>query len=319
MAERGEAAIGSRNARFLGEFGAEPDRRPAASPGGPRRPAAGGRGVDFASPRGEPALVPADSVSWRVFKNPMSLYVGGVAAVILELAEPRVRSGVWDHSDFRRDPLGRMERTGLAAMLTVYGARSRAERMIAGVTRLHARVRGVTPDGVEYEALEPELMNWVQATASFGFLNAYHRFARRLSRAERDAFYAEARPASRLYGATGAPASEAACAALFDAMLPALEASPIVFEFLEIMRRTPALPLPLRSLQGPLIRAAIALVPSGVRTRLGLDARRFALGAWERRTIRLASRIAERVPLPSAPPAQACTRLGLPANHLYGR
>jgi uncharacterized protein (DUF2236 family) len=85
------------------------------------------------------------------------------------------------------------------------------------------------------------------------------------------------------------------------------------------MRRTPALPLPLRPLQDPLIRAAIALVPSGVRTRLGLDARRFALGAWERRAIRLASRIAERVPLSSAPPAQACTRLGLPANHLYGR
>jgi uncharacterized protein (DUF2236 family) len=44
------------------------------------------------------ALVPADSISWRVFKNPLSLVIGGVAAVIMELAEPRVRTGVWEHT-----------------------------------------------------------------------------------------------------------------------------------------------------------------------------------------------------------------------------
>ncbi len=54
----------------------------------------GGPRVDFRQPAGEPALAAPDSVSWRVFKNPVSLFVGGVTAVILELAEPRVRSGV---------------------------------------------------------------------------------------------------------------------------------------------------------------------------------------------------------------------------------
>ena len=44
--------------------------------------------ADFSPPVGEAALVPADSVSWRVFKNPLSLFIGGVAAVIMELAEP---------------------------------------------------------------------------------------------------------------------------------------------------------------------------------------------------------------------------------------
>ena len=75
--------------------------------------------IDFAEPAGEPALVPADSVSWQVFKNPVSLFIGGVAAVILELAEPRVRAGVWDHTSFRTDPVPRLQRTGLAAMVTV--------------------------------------------------------------------------------------------------------------------------------------------------------------------------------------------------------
>lgn len=52
----------------------------------------------------------------------MALLVGGIAAVILELAEPRVHTGVWEHSLFRSDPVRRLQRTGLAAMATVYGA-----------------------------------------------------------------------------------------------------------------------------------------------------------------------------------------------------
>jgi hypothetical protein len=39
--------------------------------------------VDFLRPAGEAALVSPDSVSWRVFKNPLSLFIGGVAAVIM--------------------------------------------------------------------------------------------------------------------------------------------------------------------------------------------------------------------------------------------
>ena len=92
---------------------------------------------DLSVPLGESGLVPPDSVSWRVFKNPIGLFVGGVSAVLLELAEPRVRSGVWDFTTFRTDPMARMQRTGAAAMLTVYGARSMAEKRIAGVRRMH--------------------------------------------------------------------------------------------------------------------------------------------------------------------------------------
>src|SRR5207237_581182 len=61
----------------------------------------GGPRFDFCAPPGEAALVAADSISWRIFKNPVALFIGGVAAVILELAEPRVRTGVWEHTSFR--------------------------------------------------------------------------------------------------------------------------------------------------------------------------------------------------------------------------
>ncbi|WP_432444591.1 oxygenase MpaB family protein [Rhizobium leguminosarum] len=61
--------------------------------------------------------------------------IGGIAAVILEVAEPSVRSGVWDYSSFRKDAVMRLRRTGAAAMMTGYGPRPVAERMIARVGR----------------------------------------------------------------------------------------------------------------------------------------------------------------------------------------
>lgn len=274
----------------------------------------GAPAFDFAAPPGEPALAAPDSISWQVFKNPVALFIGGITAVLLELAEPRVRSGVWDHTSFKTDPLPRLRRTGMAAMVTVYGARSRAERMIAGVGRMHERVAGVTSDGTPYRALDPELMDWVQATASFGFMEAYHAFVRPLDKAERDAFYAEAVPAARLYGAPGAPMSEAARKALFEAMRPKLERSDIVFEFLDIMRRTPALPGPLRPLQAMMIRAAVDILPQWARDLLGL---RSELKGWERWLLAKAGAAADRMAIASAPPAQASVRMGLPADYLY--
>jgi len=92
--------------------------------------------------------VSPDIVSWRVFKNPLSLFIGGVAAVILELAEPRVRTGVWEHTTFRTDPIRRLRRTGLAAIVTIYGTRGKAEAMIARIRRMHDRVADLTHQAV---------------------------------------------------------------------------------------------------------------------------------------------------------------------------
>ena len=274
--------------------------------------------VDFAAPPGEPALAAPDSISWRVFKNPVTLFVGGVVAVILEFAEPRVRSGVWDHSTFRTDPVKRMKRTGLAAMVTVYGARSVAERMIEGVNRMHRQVAGVTPAGDPYTASDPELLSWVQATAAYGFLEAYSAYAAPLAVEDRERSYREGGASAALYGAVDAPRSLAEREALFRAMLPRLERSDIVFEFLDIMRQAPALPQPAQLAQGLLVRAAVDLVPREIREILGLE-RRYGLRPLEGRLVRRMARRADRIMLRSSPAVQACIRVGLPAGYLYGR
>lgn len=272
--------------------------------------------IDFSQPKGEAALVPASSVSWIVFKNQISMFIGGVTAVLLEFAEPKVRDGVWQHSSFRADALTRLQRTGLAAMVTVYGARSQAEAMIAGVVRRHGKVDGHTSGGEAYNANDPDLLDWVQATAGFGFMEAYHQFVRPLSGDERDALYLEAGPAAKLYGAIGAPTSQAELDALFAFRRDRLEPSPIVAEFLSIMRDLPALPAPARPLQGLLVKAAVELLPHWIRHRLELGSE-WSLNRLERATIRLAARSADRLLLRSSPPVQACRRLGLPDDYLY--
>lgn len=280
-------------------------------------PDSGGPAFDFTRPRGEPALTAPESVHWRVFKNPVSLYIGGVAAVILELAEPRVRTGVWEHSSFRAEPVRRMRRTGMAAMVSIYGPRSAAEALIAGVVARHVTVRGVTPSGEPYAANDPELLAWVLGTTGYGFGGAYSRYVRRLGGEEIDRLYAESAPAARLYGLEQPLTSRAELDALFRAMQDRLEPSPILDEFLNIMRAAPAMPRALRPLQAMFVRAAVEMTPDWARRRLGLA----GSGLWpgEEALIRQLGAAADRIPLPSSPAVQASLRLGLPADWLYRR
>jgi uncharacterized protein (DUF2236 family) len=181
---------------------------------------------------------------------------------------------------------------------------------------MHDRVKGTTPTGEAYRANDPGLLNWVQATAAYGFLHAYHAYVRPLSDAERNGYYAEGALIASLYGAS-APKSETAVEMLFEAMADRLEPSEILFEFLAIMRSAPILPLPLRPLQHLLIRSAVELTPYWLRTNVGLDKQQ--LNAWEAGVVRQAGTFADRLVLHANPAVQACKRMRLPADYLYAR
>jgi len=272
--------------------------------------------VDFRNPPGAAAFCGPDSVSWRVFKNPIALGIGGVAAVLLEFADARIRSGVWDHSTYKQDPIGRSQRTGMAAMVGVYGPKAAARRVIQGVTNMHARVQGETPNGETYKALDTELLDWVSATAGWGFLTAYDRFVANLSDDEKQRYYAEGEPIARLYGVETKLKSDADFDAILDRLLPRFEPHPIVTEFLDIVQNSSGALRQPKVLRRALARASVSLLPARVRERLQLGAA-YNLSGTEAATLRALGTIAERVPIGSAPPAQACERLGLPASFLY--
>jgi len=269
----------------------------------------GTQASDFLAPPGEPGLLASDSVSWRVFSNPVAMLVGGVTAVLLELAEPSVRTGVWEHTTFRERPLPRLQRTGYAAMMTVFGPRSRTEAMVRRINEAHARIGGHTPAGTPYRATDVDLLTWVHATATFGFLQAYMACVRALPAAERDRFWAENLPSAHLYGVPTPPGSELEFEALLDRMRPRLEPSGIVLEFLAIMQRVAVLPAPLRGLQRLLIRAAVQNLPPQTRRQLGLDGAAWRVKSWQWTLVRTLGRAADHLTLPTLPAMLARQRL----------
>ena len=225
---------------------------------------------------------------------------------------------MWAHSTFRAEPVRRLQSTGLAAMISVYGPSSAAEAMIAGVVKRHESVRGTTPAGEPYAANDPELLLWVQATTGFGFGDAYSLYVRPLSAEDLDRLYAESEPAARLYGVKDPPRTRAEIEAVMAAMADRLEPSAILDEFLEIMRTAPAMPRALRPLQAMFVRAAIEMTPGWARERLGLGPA-LGLRLGEEALIRQLGAAADRIPLPSSPAVRSCLRLGLPADWLYRR
>lgn len=272
--------------------------------------------VDYLRPAGEASLVPPGSPQWRVFKNPIALGIGGVAAVLLEFADPRIRSGVWDHSTYKADPIGRSKRTGTAALAGVFGPASTARRIIGGVNRMHARVAGETPNGVAYRALDPDLLDWVAATAGYGFVEAYHRFVAPLSPGERAIYYRDHEPIARLYGVQHPLTSDADFHAMLDALYPRFEPHPINREFLAIIMSGKAAPAVPRPLHGALGRAAVSLLPPRVRSRLELGSE-FDLTIRDRLMLRAAGTLADRVPVRGSPPWQSAIRQGLPGNFAW--
>lgn len=272
--------------------------------------------IDFASPKGEMALAHPSSVQWRVYKNPIALAIGGVAAVLLEFADARIRSGVWDHSTYKADPIGRSKRTGMAAMVGCYGPASAARRVIQGVTNMHARVGGETPNGEAYQALDPELLDWVSATAAYGFLNAYDRFVAPVSEADKTRFYREGAPIAALYGVQNPVRSTADFMDMMETLAPRFEAHPIIDEFLGIITSGRAAPSVPKFLHRALARASVSLLPPVVRKALKLG-REWDLTAADTIALKLAGKLADRVAPPGAPHTDACLRLGLPADFLY--
>jgi uncharacterized protein (DUF2236 family) len=272
--------------------------------------------IDYTQPVGEMSLQHPGSMQWRVFKNQVALGIGGVAAVLMEFADARIRSGVWDHSTYKADPIGRSMRTGIAAMVGCYGPASAARRVIQGVTNMHARVTGETPKGEAYRALDTELLDWVAATAGYGFVNAYDRFVSPLSDADKARFYRDGALVSRLYGAQVCPQSSQDFLDMMEKRAARFEPHPIVEEFLTIIQSGKAAPNAPKFLHRALARAAVSIVPQLIRDKLALG-KAYDLTTADWLALRVAGALTDRRADPKSPACQSSVRLGLPYDFLY--
>jgi uncharacterized protein (DUF2236 family) len=226
--------------------------------------------IDFENPKGDPGLFGPDSVSWQVHGDFTSMLIGGISALLLQALHPLALAGVWDHSNFRDDLLGRLRRTGQFISGTTYGARADADWLIDKVKTIHLKVVGTAPDGRAYAASDPALLTWVHVAEVHSFLQAHLRYRNpQLSEADQDRYYAEIALIAERLGATQVPSSRAEVAAYLAAVRPELCCDERSLEILRILLNAPApsaLAAPAAKL---LMQAGIDLLPEWAQQMLG--------------------------------------------------
>ncbi|WP_411732545.1 oxygenase MpaB family protein [Paeniglutamicibacter sp.] len=156
------------------------------------------------------------SEAFRRYAADSSLVLGGLAAILLQLAHPVVARGVAQSSSFARDPLSRLRRT-LAYVYAVHLG-SPQQRVIAvqHVDSAHARVAGARDAG-------PQL--WVTATLAHTGVQVHELLYGPLAAdlaAETHAASGELGMSLQL-PANAWPADRAAFDRYWDATLPTLE------------------------------------------------------------------------------------------------
>jgi uncharacterized protein (DUF2236 family) len=217
------------------------------------------------------------SVTWRLHADPMQ-WVGGIRALFLMALHPLAMAGVAQHSTYREDPFGRLQRTGEYVGAVTFGTRAEAERAAAKVRGVHRRVRGVEPDsGTPYRATDPQLLLWVHCGEIDSFLTIGRRAGVRVSRADADRYVAEQVAAAELVGIPGelAPASVAELAGYFERTRPALRMSPAArdaarFLFVPPMPALMQLATPARVVWGSAAGLAFASLPRWARRLYGM-------------------------------------------------
>ena len=222
---------------------------------------------------------PAAAV-WRVHGDVTTMMVGGVTALLLQMLHPAVLAGVWDHSSFRGDMLGRLRRTARFIAVTTYGAANEAEAAIDKVRDVHTRVRGVLPDGMPYTADDPRLLAWVHVTEAVSFLDAWRRYAEPgMSASDQDRYFAEFARIAEALGADPIPRSRAEADAFIAEMRPELLVDSRTREVARMVLDQPAPNLAVKPFQMLTFHAAVDLLPDWARRMHGLSGPGFATPA----------------------------------------
>jgi uncharacterized protein (DUF2236 family) len=222
-----------------------------------------------------------ESLTWRINRENV-LVLGGGRALILQVAHPLVAAGVAQHSNYRKDPWGRLFRTLDRTTAIVFGSPEEAEDAAGAVWNLHGKVEGESDRGVPYRARDPKLLMWVHATLVDTSLLVYDRYVDRLSIVDRERYYEEQKALAEAFGCPRSeqPETYMEFNDYFATMLEdEIEVTDVTRDVLDSIQN-PELPYAsvTRPLAWPLFEPVrmltASLLPERLRRELGLSARR---------------------------------------------
>ena len=148
------------------------------------------------------------TVTWQLYREPVFV-LGGVRALLLQIAHPAVADGVARYSGFQADPFGRGYRTFAAMAMIYFGTKEQAEATAQRLWRIHSAIRGhyqipdstAAPSPIPYTANDPGLLFWVLATLTDTTFRVYEKVRLPgLPTGWKEQFYEESKITARLLG-----------------------------------------------------------------------------------------------------------------------
>jgi uncharacterized protein (DUF2236 family) len=275
-----------------------------------------GSAIDYDHPARDIGWFGPQSAVWRVHADFPGMMAGGITALMLQTLHPLALAGVWDHSSFRSDILGRLRRTTAFVAGTTYAPDAEVQRLVGMVRGIHRRVRGTAPGGQRYSAMNPALLTWVHCTEVSSFLAGYQHYRGLcLPQAAQDTYLAEVAVIARALGARQVPESREALEGYFAAIQPRLEFSERSREVLAVLNDI-RLPIPLAGVaRGLFLGAGAALLPIWARPWFGFSLAEQARHRAAALTLRQLAPVL-RAALTEGIAARACRRVGVPYQSL---
>lgn len=230
----------------------------------------GGKVIEIS--REDEGLFGPRSVCWQVHGDVTAMMIGGIASLLLQMLEPRVLAGVWDHSVFRQDMRGRLRRTAAFLARTTYGDRKQALGEIARIRKIHDYVHGTLPDGTSYRANDPESLAWVHVTESLCFVESFIRYRKpHMSMRDRDRYFEEMAQVGELLGAHSVPRSWRAAQSFIRDARPCLRFDERTREIADLLLHQPAASPRLAPFHHMTMQAGVDLLPGWARSMHGLS------------------------------------------------
>jgi uncharacterized protein (DUF2236 family) len=210
------------------------------------------------------------SLVWRVHRD-RSFPLAAVRSLMVQALHPLAMAGVAQHSDWKRDPFGRMAATGGYILTVTYGDTAAAQSAAARVRAIHTHVRG-TDDvtGLDYKAEDPDLLLWVHAGMVDSIVHVVQRYGRGLTPDEADRYVAEMVRFAEIVGVPGprVPTTVEALGQYIDSA-PLRQATPAAQDAMGIVLDPPQLAEDLRELWHDVGQVAIGTLPPWAREMYG--------------------------------------------------
>jgi uncharacterized protein (DUF2236 family) len=210
------------------------------------------------------------SLVWRVHRD-RSFPLAGMRSLMVQALHPLAMAGVAEHSDWKRDPFGRLAATSGYVLTVTYGDNAAAEAVAARVREVHKHVRGIDPaTGMDYSAEDPDLLLWVHAGIVDSIVHVVQRYGRGLEAGEADRYVAEMVQFAEIVGvpAEQVPTTVRELAEYIESV-DLRQATPAARDAIGVVLDPPGLSDDLRELWHDLGQVAIGTLPGWARTMYG--------------------------------------------------